>query len=132
MLAAATSALCGLDQRFGAEPGTVLQHHLEAARAAEALHGRRRNGQDIGVLDDRQALAQVGQHRVRGHARKLVIVKRRQAGEDRCCIRRDREGRRIEAGERRHMLDALRPQDDVDRLRRTTFSVRSKAEPAGS
>ena len=30
---------CGLEQRFGAEPGTVLQHHLEAPRAAEALHG---------------------------------------------------------------------------------------------
>ena len=58
----------GLDERLGTEPRAVLQHHLEAAGIADALHRRRRDGQDIGVLDHRQALAQIGQHRVRGHA----------------------------------------------------------------
>ena len=106
--------ICGAHESLRAEASTVLQHHLEPAHTPEALHWRRRDGQDIGVPDHRQALAQVGQDGVRRHTRKLVIVKRRQAGEDRCRIRRHREGRGIEASEGRHVLDALRPQNDVD------------------
>src|SRR5262249_15743634 len=84
---------CGLGQGLGTQTGTVLQQHLEAAGAAEALHGRRRDLDDIGVLDDRQAPAQIGQNGVGVHAWKVMIVKRRQAGEDGCRIRCDREGR---------------------------------------
>src|SRR6516164_3376867 len=106
--------ICGAHESLRAEASTVLQHHLEPAHTPEALHWWRRDGQDIGVPHHRQALAQVGQDGVRGHARKLVIVKRWQAGEDRCRIRRHREGRGIEASERRHVLDALCSQNDVD------------------
>jgi hypothetical protein len=71
-------------------------------------------GQDIGVVDDRETLSQVGYYGVRGYAWKLVIVERRQAGEDRRRIRRHREGRGIETRERRHVLDPLRPKNDID------------------
>ena len=64
----------------------------------------------------RQALAQVGQHRVRRHAGDVVVVERGQAREDRAGVGRDGERGGVEPGEGRDMLDARRRQDDLDRL----------------
>ena len=116
LLAAATSAFVAFTRACGAEPRAILQHHLEAAGIADPLHRRRRDRQHVGVLDHRQPLAQIRQHRVRRDPRDVVVVERRQAGEDRPGIGRDRERRRVQAGERRDVLDAGRFQDDVDRL----------------
>ena len=64
----------------------ILQHHLEAARVPKTLNRGRRDRQHIGVFDDRQALSQIGEHEFGGNAWQLVIVKRRQPGEDRCSV----------------------------------------------
>ena len=60
--------LGGAREHFRTQPGTVLQHHLEAAGIANALHGRWRNRQHIGVLDHRKPFAQVGKDGGGGHA----------------------------------------------------------------
>ncbi len=105
-----------LDQRVGPQARAILQHQLEAARAAQALHRRRRDGQHIGVLDHRQTLAQVGQHGLGGHARQRVVVERGQAREHRARVRGDRQRGRVEPDEGRGMFDAARGQRDVGDL----------------
>ena len=103
----------GVHEGLCAQSSAVLQHHLETTGIADALHRRRRDRQHVGVLDHRQALAQIRQHRTRGDPPDVMIVERRQPREDRAGIGRDRERRRIQPRKWRDMLHARRLQDDV-------------------
>ena len=47
-------------ERRQAAAALVLHHHLEAAGGADAAHRRRRDGDDEGVLDLAEPLAQIG------------------------------------------------------------------------
>ncbi len=105
-----------LRQRIGAEASAILNHHLEAAGVADALHRRRRDGQHMSFLNHRQAFAQVRENGCGRQAFDLVIVQRRQPGKDRSCVRRNRKGGRVQPCERRDVLDPRRRQDDFDRL----------------
>src|SRR5467141_1395247 len=98
------------------KPCTVLQHHLETTGTAEALYRRRRNGQHARILDHGKTLTQVGQCCVRVYAGNFMVIERGQAGKNRPGIRRYRRCRRIEARERRNVLNAARIQDDIGRL----------------
>ena len=69
-----------LCQHLGAEAVAVLQHHLEAAGAAEPLHGGRWNGQHESALDARQPAAQVAEHRLGVQAVRGGMVVERTAG----------------------------------------------------
>src|SRR5260370_33401169 len=95
------------------KPGTVRQHHLETAGTAEALYRRRRNGQHTRILDHGKTLTQVGQYWVRVYDGTFMVVERGQAGKNCRGIGRYRRCRRIEARERRNVLDAARIEDDI-------------------
>src|SRR5260221_3250119 len=91
----------------------VLNHHLEAAGAADATHRWWRDYDDESVLDDGETLAQRGEYALGAQALARPLRKRCHGDEDRAGIGGIGEGRAIEAGERHDMRDAFGLPDEL-------------------
>ena len=112
-------------------PAAVLHHELEAARRPEALHGRRRDHEDVGLDDLRRAAAGASRAARRRSARARAP---RTAPGRRRSRRRSSCSRASRPRSRRTRPRSGRP--GVARMmspaRRTTASVRSSDAPSGS
>src|SRR5260370_19623375 len=95
------------------KPGAVLQHHLEATRAPEALYRRRWDGQHARFFDHGKTRAQVGQYCVRVYAGNFVVVERGPAGKNRPGIGRYRRCLLSEPREESSVFNASRLEEDI-------------------
>ena len=99
-------------ERFETPAGAVLQHHLEAARVADAAHGRRLDDEYLRVLDLREARPQPLHDRGRRIAGR-AFLERLESDEDRAGVRSIRERGRGEPGERDRAIRSRSAQHDV-------------------
>ena len=120
-------------ERLVAERGAVLDLQLEAADGAEALHRRRREHRDEGVLDGGELLVQLaGDRRRRSGRASLRSSNGFSVDEHDAGVRAVGEAVDRQARETRPRFSTPGCFSAMSPMRRITSSVRSSVAPSGS
>ncbi|MNQ90662.1 hypothetical protein D3C85_1060140 [compost metagenome] len=102
-----------LVQLLVAQVATVLHLQAEAADGAETLYRGRREDGDVGVLDIRELLVQLGGDGTGGHRRVLALIEGLERGEHDAAVRAVGEAVDGQAGEGHGVLHARMLRGDL-------------------